>query len=177
MKFPSHLPINTDSPASQMLANGDITVAVSNTLTGGILHVRFRAVLDNRPGVDGNRVNSNTRKNWLRVPLENATHVFLEIPSSPGEYPTKVGTYYTLTSAFFPDKNASEEVIQAGIEAATWLTGENVDDRLFTVEGPKVIPKSPFMVTKILTEISTLCDEDQDKIRRELQMWTRIAAR
>ena len=105
MQFPTKLSVDVNNPASRMLANGDVKVTVTNVSAGGILHVRFRAVLDNRVTA-GARPIPNRERNWLRVPLANATHVFVEIPGAPGEYPQKVGTYYTRTGTFLPAKGA-----------------------------------------------------------------------
>jgi len=118
MEFPTQLKADTSTRAGRMLEAGDIRVTVtrltdSPDATGTHITVRIRAFRDNREGERG--------KNWLRVPLPEATHVFIEVPNASAEWPDKVGTWYPRTGQFFPDKNADPERVEAAALAARWL--------------------------------------------------------
>jgi hypothetical protein len=142
------------------------------------------------------------------VPLDDATHVFAEVPNPTGNYPDKIGTFYTRTGKWFADKNVEPELSGTAIVAANWLvTGELTDGLEFRVEPncgvcghalydskeiergidsecyeqmqshhskqlrfPAKREPSPFMVSKILTEIDTLSTDDQKGILNELQL-------
>jgi hypothetical protein len=95
-----------------MFSLGDVRVTVQEGKNGNHITVRFKAILDNREG-DG--------RNWLRVPLNEATHVFIEVPNASGEWPDKIGVFYPRTGKFFEDGNADPERIEAAILAARWL--------------------------------------------------------
>lgn len=125
MEFPKALkPSGRSSRASRMLEAGDVRVTVTNLTSGDHITVRFKSIKDNRPDNKGQRARPENDRNWIRVPLEEATHVFMEVPSASGDFPDKIGTFYPRTARFFPDKAADPERITAAIQAARWLNGE-----------------------------------------------------
>jgi hypothetical protein len=95
-----------------MFSAGDVRVTVTERGGGDHITIRFKAILDNREG-EG--------RNWLRVPLNEATHVFIEVPNASGDWPDKIGVFYPRTGKFFEDTNADPERIEAATLAARWL--------------------------------------------------------
>jgi hypothetical protein len=121
LEFPQELVAETDTRAGRMFTSGDVRVTV--TKRGEHITIRFKALLDNRDG-EG--------RNWLRVPLNEASHVFMEIPNSGGEWADKVGVFYPRTGKFFADNNADSARVEAAVLAATWLNqGSDRGDRLY----------------------------------------------
>lgn len=117
-EFPHQLVAETDTRAGRMFSAGDVRVTVTQPrkLGGDHITIRFKAIRDNREG-EG--------RNWLRVPLNEASHVFIEIPSASGDWPDKVGVFYPRTGKFFEDTNADPERVTAAILAAHWLNEGN----------------------------------------------------
>lgn len=113
-EFPHRLVAETDTRAGRMFSAGDIrvTVTLPRSRGGDHITVRFKSILDNRDG-EG--------RNWLRVPLNEATHVFVEVPNASGEWPDKIGVFYPRTGKFFEDKSADPERVSAAVIAARWL--------------------------------------------------------
>jgi hypothetical protein len=113
-EFPHELVAETDTRAGRMFTSGDVRVTVTAPRNKGGEHItiRFKALRDNRDG-EG--------RNWLRVPLNEATHVFMEIPNTTGEWADKVGVFYPRTGKFFSDDKADPERVTAAILAARWL--------------------------------------------------------
>jgi hypothetical protein len=104
-----------------MLAAGDVRVTVTDLQRGGEhITVRFKAMMDNRV-VDGGRPNPEENKNWIRVPLKDATHVFIEVPRAGGEFPDKIGSFYPKTGRFYADQQADPERVGAAVVAAIWM--------------------------------------------------------
>jgi hypothetical protein len=96
-----------------MLQAGDVRVTVTDIRTGEHITVRFKAMRDNREG-EG--------KNWLRVAMdEHPSHVFVEVPSASGDFPDKIGTFYPRTGAFYSDRMADPDRVDAAMLAARWL--------------------------------------------------------
>jgi uncharacterized protein DUF6011 len=123
-EFPHQLYAETETRAGRMFSAGDVrvTVTMSPQRGGDHITVRFKAIKDNREG-DG--------RNWLRVPLNEATHVFIEVPTSSGDWPDKIGVFYPRTGKFFEDSNADPDRIQAAVLAARWLNeGESRKSRM-----------------------------------------------
>lgn len=127
MEFPVSLSTpDEDTRVGRMLSLGDVRVTVTDWETDDHITVRFKAIMDNRV-TNGERPMPSESRNWLRAPLKQATHIFLEVPSAGGEYPDKIGTFYPRTGRFFPDKQADPSRVNAAILAAHWLSG-NGDD-------------------------------------------------
>jgi hypothetical protein len=121
MDFPIALtPPDRKTRAGRMLALGDVRVTVKDWETDEHITVRFKAILDNRE-VNGTRPIPAEGRNWIRSPLERATHVFLEVPSAGGDYPDKIGTFYPRTGKFFADRHADADRVEAAVIAAHWL--------------------------------------------------------
>jgi len=122
--FPNELIAESDTRAGRMFSAGDIRVTVTSPRSKGGEHItiRFKAIRDNRDG-EG--------RNWLRVPLNEATHVFIEVPNANSEWPDKVGVFYPRTGKFFVDDNADPARVTAAVLAATWLNeGDQRRDKL-----------------------------------------------
>lgn len=205
--FPEKLTADWHSRVGRMLAAGDIRVTVTDDVCS--ITIRFKALLDNRfNSTNSTRPRPDQKRNWLRVPLDEATHIFAEVPNPTGNYPDKIGTFYTRTGKWFADKNVEPELSETAIVAANWLvTGKLTDGLEFRVEPncgvcghalydskeiergidsecyeqmqshhskqlrfPAKREPSPFMVSKILTEIDTLSTDDQKGILNELQL-------
>jgi hypothetical protein len=135
--FPEKLIADESTRVGRMMSAGDIRVTVTDSNPNGYsVTVRFKALLDNRfNSTNSTRPRPDQKRNWLRVPLDEATHVFAEVPNPTGNYPDKVGTFYTRTGKWFADKNTEPALSYAAIVAATWLvTGELTDDLEFKVE-------------------------------------------
>jgi len=114
-----------------MLTEGDVRVTVTNARTDEHITVRFKALMDNRPRGGNGRPKPEENRNWIRVPLRDATHVFMEVPRPSGEFADKIGGFYPKTGRFFPDDGADPERVEAAIIAARWLNeGENASDRV-----------------------------------------------
>jgi hypothetical protein len=109
-EFPHELVAETDTRAGRMFSAGDVRVTV--TQRGEHITIRFKALRDNRDG-EG--------RNWLRVPLNEASHVFMEVPNSSGEWPDKIGVFYPRTGKFFQVDTADPERVKAATLAARWL--------------------------------------------------------
>jgi hypothetical protein len=61
--------------------------------------------------------------------------VFAEVQNPGGNYPDKIGTYYTRTGRWFPDKDVALEISDTAIAAANWLVTRELTDGLdFRVE-------------------------------------------
>jgi hypothetical protein len=127
-EFPNQLVAETDTRAGRMFNAGDVRVTISiprnKRSENGETHVtvRFKALRDNRDG-EG--------RNWLRVPLNEATHVFIEVPNASGDWPDKIGVFYPRTGKFFEDTNADPYRITTAILAARWLNeGTQRSDRI-----------------------------------------------
>jgi len=126
-EFPHQLVAETDTRAGRMFTSGDVRVTVTQTngrkaTRGEHITIRFKALRDNRDG-EG--------RNWLRVPLNEATHVFIEIPNASGNWPDKVGVFYPRTGKFFTDDNADPARVNAAILAARWLNeGDQRSDKI-----------------------------------------------
>jgi hypothetical protein len=132
--FPEKLIADESTRIGRMLNAGDIRVTVTDDVCS--ITIRFKALLDNRfNSTNSTRPRPDQKRNWLRVPLSEATHVFAEVPNPGGNYPEKVGTYYTRTGKWFADKNVAPELSDTAIAAATFLvTNELTDDLHFQVE-------------------------------------------
>lgn len=208
--FPEKLIADESTRTGRILSAGDIRVTVIDPEADSIT-IRFKALLDNRFNSNNStRARPDQKRNWLRVPLDEATHIFAEVPSATGNFPDKIGTFYTRTGKWFADKNVSSELSDTAIVAAAWLaTGKLTDGLEFRVEPncgvcghlifdrvdlergidalcyqvmqsrrssskqlrfPAKRESSPFMVSKILTEIDTLSTDDQKDILSELQL-------
>lgn len=111
-EFPHQLVADAHSRAGRMFTAGDVRVTVTDRDGGDHITIRFKAIQDNREG-EG--------RNWLRVPLNEATHVFIEVPNASGDWPDKIGVFYPRTGKFFEDTNADPKRIQSAIIAALWL--------------------------------------------------------
>jgi hypothetical protein len=118
--FPEVLEADEKTRAGRMLAAGDVRVTVTYIPTEQHITVRFKALLDNRYA-DGERPRPNVTKNWIRVPLKEASHVFVEVPRSGGEWPDKIGGFYPRTGRFFSDDDADPERVETAALAARWL--------------------------------------------------------
>jgi hypothetical protein len=126
--FPEKLIADESTRAGRTLAAGDIRVTVIGYTDD--VTIRFKALLDNRfNSTNSTRPRPDQKRNWLRVPLDEATHVFVEVPNPSGNYPDKVGTFYTRTGKWFADKNIAPDLSDTAIIAANWLNG-NVTDEL-----------------------------------------------
>ena len=144
LTFPPQLTIIKDTRKGRMLAAGDIRVTVNHSAYDTLCHepepdvtIRFKAQLDNRVDTTSNtKPRPDIKRNWIRVPLVQATHVFIEVPKSLGEYPAKVGTFYPKTGKFYPDKEAAPVTVTAAIQVAHWLIESDQLDTLlqFTIE-------------------------------------------
>lgn len=119
--FPSQLIADPTTRAGRMFTAGDVRVTVTDTKGGDHITIRFKAILDNRPPQVGTRPRPDEGRNWIRVPLKEATHVFIEVPRAGGDFPDKVATFYPRTGRFFPDSGADPERVGAAILAARWL--------------------------------------------------------
>lgn len=134
MMFPKELTADESWREGRMLAAGDIRITVTDLESGSHITVRFKSILDNRPGsahpgtTNHDRMRPDEQKNWLRVPLLEASHVFLEVPNVSGEFPDKIGTYYPRTGRFFADQHADPERIYAAISAAHWIVSNGAYD-------------------------------------------------
>lgn len=122
-QFPHPLVANEATRAGRMLASGDVRVTITSSRTGQHITVRFKAFKDNREK-DGYRPMPEHDRNWVRVPLADATHVFMEVPSASGDFPDKIATYYPRTGRFYKDRNADEHRVWAAMAAASWLTDD-----------------------------------------------------
>jgi hypothetical protein len=93
--FPSFLRADEQTRAGRMLSAGDVRVTVTDLDLESVEHitVRFKATKDNRPSNNGQRPMPDTDRNWVRVPLKDATHVYIEVPNSSSEFPDKIGTF------------------------------------------------------------------------------------
>ena len=209
MEFPTELIVDETTRAGRMMLAGDIRITLTRPFDDGVITIRFKALLDNRfNSAKGSRPKPESDRNWVRVTLHEATHVFVEIPNLKGEYPEKVGTFYPRTGKFFADKSATNETVMSAIMAANWMTGNTsdlTDPVSFTEEpncgvcgrtltdpdsitrgiGPECYQQqqkarqlrfpskspesSPFMVSKIMTEIASLAEADQAEIYKELK--------
>lgn len=123
MEFPKSLVADETTRAGKMLAAGDVRVTVTSKKTGEHITIRFKAFKDTRdtPG-----------KNWTRVPLVEATHVFIEVPT-PGNswaWADKVGTFYPQSQRFFIADNADPARVYAAQMAAQWLNGVKFESRI-----------------------------------------------
>jgi hypothetical protein len=115
---------NEETRAGRMLAGGDIRVTVTDTDAGEHITVRFKAMRDNRvPATGGERPVPEENRNWVRSPLTESTHVFIEVPSSSGDFPDKIGTFYPRTGKFYSDRHADYVRVRAAEYAAKWLNG------------------------------------------------------
>jgi hypothetical protein len=132
--FPEKLIANESTRVGRTLAAGDIRVTVDDGVCS--ITIRFKALLDNRfNSTNSTRPRPDQKRNWLRVPLDEATHVFVEVPNPSGNYPDKVGTFYTRTGKWFADKGIPPEISETAIVAANWLvTDELTGDLDFRVE-------------------------------------------
>lgn len=122
MEFPRYLRPDESTRAGRMLAAGDVRVTVTDCEADEHITVRVKGILDNRE-VNGQRPEPSENKNWIRVPLVRATHVFLEVPNAGGTFPDKIGTFYPRTGRFFADNQADPKRIDAAIMATYWLEG------------------------------------------------------
>lgn len=123
MGFPSRLEAHEETRAGRMLAAGDVRVTVTDAESKEHVTVRFKAMLDNRDGRAGEG------KRWLRVPLEEATHIFIEVPNASGDFPDKIGTFYPKTGRWYADRYADLVRVGAATVAAEWLNGQ--ENQLF----------------------------------------------
>ena len=124
MEFPTQLLVDPDTRTGRMLAGGDVRITVEDSNVDGHITIRFKAIFDNRcAGADNLRPRPEVKRNWLRVPYDEATHVFVEVPNAGGDYPDKVGTFYPNTGKWFSDKQADMERIGAAAIAANWING------------------------------------------------------
>ncbi len=106
---------NLNTRAGRMLAAGDVRVTVTSKDSGQHITIRFKAFAKNDgPG-----------KRWKRVPLDQASHVFVEVPSASGEWSDKVGTFYPKSGKWFTDDNATAPRVWAADHAARWLSGDS----------------------------------------------------
>jgi hypothetical protein len=130
LTFPPFLDADKETRAGRMLAEGDVRVTVTDSRSDEHITVRFKALLDNRPQ-SGERPRADDNRNWLRVPLKEASHVFIEVPRAGGEWPDKVGSFYPRTGRFFSDDNADPERVRAAMTVARWLNeGRDASDRI-----------------------------------------------
>lgn len=121
MQFPKHLEAQPDSRAGRMLAAGNVTVTVTSWKTGQHVTVRLKCNVDNR-----DRTYKANGKNWEKCPLEDATHVFIDVPAADGGFGDKIGTFYPKTGTFYKDTNADEARVYAAAIVAHWLNGDDV---------------------------------------------------
>lgn len=117
VEFPSTLSPVTSTRAGRMLEQGDVRVTVTSHDTGRHITIRFKAFKDTR-NVPG--------KNWTRVPLAEATHVFVEVPAADGDWADKVGTFYPDGGRWYTDRSADAARIYAASIAAHWLNGAQI---------------------------------------------------
>lgn len=137
MDFPTELIPDEETRAGRIMAAGDIRVTITVPSSDFTVTVRFKALFDNRyNAVKRNRPKPESDRNWVRVPLVDATHVFIEVPNVKGEYPEKVGTFYPRTGKFFSDVHTDPETLYAATNAAAWLTGRDFDPVLKYAEEP-----------------------------------------
>lgn len=120
--FPNLANVTQDGRAGRMLTAGDVRVTVTSKSTGRHITVRFKAFAKNG--------------RWERVPLAEATHLFIEVPNqSESEYGNdKVGTFYPDRVAFYRDDNCSDARYWAARNAALWLLGEECSDQATYLE-------------------------------------------
>jgi len=104
---------NLNTRAGRMLAAGDVRVTVTSKDSGQHITIRFKAFAKNEgPG-----------KRWIRVPLEEASHVFVEVPNASGEWSDKVGTFYPKSGRWYNANTATFPRMWAAEHAARWLSG------------------------------------------------------
>jgi hypothetical protein len=90
--------------AGAMLAAGQLTITLTSKVTGE--HITIKAVCKAR--------NAETNR-WERVPFEQATHVFCEVPSS--SWGDRVGTFRPQTGYFYGDAAADPKRVWAAVAA------------------------------------------------------------
>lgn len=81
------------------------------------LTVQYVCFADNRE----KQFDPNSGKRWVNCQLEDATHVFAEVPTPSGQYNDKIGTYYPTSGRWFEADNADPQRIRAAILTALWL--------------------------------------------------------
>lgn len=129
MDFPTHIIPDPETRAGRMLLAGQVRVTVTSKATGEHITIRFKAALDNRENTKAGhrpRPRPDLKKNWPNVPLAEATHVFIDVPTPDDGFGDKVGTHYPLTGKFYSDRSADPARIFAASAAAHWLNGTEV---------------------------------------------------
>lgn len=119
MNFPSPFVPNPLSRAGRMMQAGRAKVTVTSRKSGDHITVLLKAFADNRK-----RQYSDVKKNWVACPLEDATHVFCEVPAAGDGWNDKVGTYYPKTGRWFDADGADPARVWAVQAAAHWLIYE-----------------------------------------------------
>lgn len=97
-----------------MMVAGRVKVTVRNERTREHVTVLLKCIADNRLRQYSTEVN----KNWVECALEDATHLFAEVPNQSG-WNDKVGTYYPQTGRWYDADNADPYRVEMA-----WLIGE-----------------------------------------------------
>lgn len=118
MDFPNTLSPDLNTRAGRMLAAGRVKVTVTSRDTNEHITVLFKAFADNR-----DKQFKANGKRWEPCVLDEATHVFVEVPNQ-GEWNDKVGTFYPRNGRWYDADNADPARTWAAKAAAWWLTNE-----------------------------------------------------
>jgi len=122
MEFPATITPDLDTRVGRMTAAGDLRATVTSKNTGEHITIRFKAFKDTR---------EQEGKNWTRVPLEDATHVFVEVPTPDSDgWADKVGTFYPKSGKWFSDDRADGARVFAAAMVARWINGEQFESRI-----------------------------------------------
>lgn len=121
MNFPNTLSPDLNTRAGRMLAAGRVKVTVTSHATGEHITILFKAFCDNR-----DRQFKSTGKNWEPCTLDEATHVFVEVPNQ-GDWNDKVGTFYPRNGRWYSADNADPARVYAAALVARWVNGETFE--------------------------------------------------
>lgn len=117
MEFPAVLNPGQNTRAGRMIEQGGrVVVSVRSKKTGEHISIKFQCCRKNESG---------RGKKWPKVPLGEATHVFISVPNaSDAGWDDKVGTFYPRSHRFYEADNADPARVWAACAAAHWLNGE-----------------------------------------------------